>query len=138
MLEVVSEDIGREGGRFIDVDALRIGAQEAEKSCCGEKDIRFHDAKITIVSARRAGYAGGFEQKRTVFRAMLEVYEFSLWMEVIVTFWRGSNQESVRPCGRPDVRAKEILSTKEFDIVNYCTDPRTSKEIDPHPLPFSQ
>ena len=58
MLEVVSEDIGREGGRFIDVDALRIGAQEAEKSCCGEKDIRFHDAKITIVSARHLEWRG--------------------------------------------------------------------------------
>ena len=124
---------------------LAVGCQAAAPG--GDQDRPFadgleiaddHDAKITIVSARRAGYAGGFEQKRTAFRAMLEVYEFSLWMEAIVTFWRGSNQESVRPCGRPDVRAKEILSTKEFDIVNYCTDPRTSKEIDPHPLPFSQ
>ena len=58
MLEVVSEDIGREGGRFIDVDALRMGAQEAEKSSCSEKDIRFHDAKITIVSARHLEWRG--------------------------------------------------------------------------------
>ena len=67
--------------------------------------------------------------------------------EVIVTFWRESNQESVRPGvrvteksdrdneksvrpgDRPGVRAKAILTGKELDIVNYCTVPRTSKEI---------
>ena len=67
--------------------------------------------------------------------------------EVIVTFWRESNQgsvrpgvrvteksdrdneKSVRPGDRPGVRAKAVLTGKELDIVNYCTVPRTSKEI---------
>lgn len=59
--------------------------------------------------------------------------------EVIVTFWRESNQESVRvteisvrgngESDRPSVRAKDALTGKEVDIVNFCTDPRTSKEI---------
>ena len=67
--------------------------------------------------------------------------------EVIVTFWRESNQESVRhsvgvteksdrdneksvrPGDEPGVRARAVLTGKELDIVNYCTVPRTSKEI---------
>jgi predicted HTH transcriptional regulator len=81
------------------------------------------------------------------FDDKVEVVNDTKKKEVIVTFWRESNQESVRPSvrvteksdrdneksvrpgDRPDVRAKAVLTGKELDIVNYCTVPRTSKEI---------
>lgn len=77
----------------------------------------------------------------------IEVLNDEKRKEVIVTFWRESNQESVRGDGEsvrpsvrvtdesdrpgdgPGVRAKDALTGKELDIVNYCTVPRTSKEI---------
>ena len=59
----------------------------------------------------------------------IEVLNDEKRKEVIVTFWRESNQESVRPGDGPGVRAKDALTGKELDIVNYCTVPRTSKEI---------
>ena len=82
-------------------------------------------------------------QSRDELDAKMEVVNDIKKKEVIVTFWRESNQESVRvtepgvrdsgesvrPGDRPGVRAKELLTGKELDTVNYCTVPRTSKEI---------
>lgn len=93
-----------------------------------------------------SGVGSGFLRVRE-FDDKVEVVNDTKKKEVIVTFWRESNQESnqesVRPgvrvteksdrdnekSVRPGVRAKAVLTGKELDIVNYCTVPRTSKEI---------
>ena len=77
------------------------------------------------------GVGSGFIRVRELDEK-IEVLNDEKRKEVIVTFWRESNQESVRGNGksaRPGVRAKDALTGKELDIVNYCTVPRTSKEI---------
>ena len=92
------------------------------------------------------GVGSGFIRVREL-DDKIEVLNDEKRKEVIVTFWRESNQESVRdgvrvteksdrgneesvrPGDRPGVRAKDVLTGKELDIVNYCTVPRTSKEI---------
>jgi len=75
-----------------------------------------------------SGVGSGFLRVREL-DDKVEIVNDTKKMEVIVTFWRESNQESVRPGDRPGVRAKAVLTGKELDIVNYCTVPRTSKEI---------
>lgn len=99
------------------------------------------------------GVGSGFIRVRELDEK-IEVLNDEKRREVIVTFWRESNQESVRGDGEsvrpsvrvtdesdrgngesvrpgdgPGVRAKDALTGKELDIVNYCTVPRTSKEI---------
>lgn len=99
------------------------------------------------------GVGSGFIRVRELDEK-IEVLNDEKRKEVIVTFWRESNQESVRGDGEsvrpsvrvtdesdrgngesvrpgdgPGVRAKDALTGKELDIVNYCTVPRTSKEI---------
>ena len=92
------------------------------------------------------GVGSGFIRVREL-DDKIEVLNDEKRKEVIVTFGRESNQESVRdgvrvteksdrgneesvrPGDRPGVRAKDVLTGKELDIVNYCTVPRTSKEI---------
>ena len=75
----------------------------------------------------------------------IEVLNDEKRKEVIVTFWRGSNQESVRVTEhRGEVTKKSNQETKKVtkksnqetklsgklkDIVNYCTVPRTAQEI---------
>jgi predicted HTH transcriptional regulator len=97
-----------------------------------------------------SGVGSGFLRVREL-DDKVEVVNDTKKKEVIVTFWRESNQESnqesvrpgvrvteksdrdneksVRPGDRPGDRAKAVLTGKELDIVNYCTVPRTSKEI---------
>ena len=81
------------------------------------------------------GVGSGFIRVRELDEK-IEVLNDKKRKEVIVTFWRESNQESVRGNGEsvrpgdgPGVRAKDALTGKELDIVNYCTVPRASKEI---------
>lgn len=95
------------------------------------------------------GVGSGFIRVRELDEK-IEVLNDEKRKEVIVTFWRESNQESVRGDGesvrpsvrvteksvrgngesdRPGVRAMDALTGKEVDIVNFCTVPRTSKEI---------
>ena len=99
------------------------------------------------------GVGSGFIRVRELDEK-IEVLNDEKRKKVIVTFWRESNQESVRGDGKsvrpsvrvtdesdrgngesvrpgdgPGVRAKDALTGKELDIVNYCTVPRTSKEI---------
>lgn len=84
------------------------------------------------------GVGSGFIRVRELDEK-IEVLNDEKRKEVIVTFWRESNQESVRVTDesdrgngesvRPGVRAMDALTGKEVDIVNFCTVPRTSKEI---------
>ena len=93
-----------------------------------------------------SGIGSGFLRARELDDKM-EVVNDTKKKEVIVTFWRGGvrdgvtesvgvteqsnagNHECVIPGDRPGVRAKEVLTGKELDVVNYCSVPRTSKEI---------
>ena len=58
------------------------------------------------------GVGSGFIRVRELDDKM-EVLNDEKRKEVIVTFWRESNQESVRPSDRPGVRAKDALTGKE-------------------------
>ena len=54
--------------------------------------------------------------------------------EVIVTFWRDSNQEGVRVTEQSNEVTKKSnqekgLPGKIKDIINFCTVPRTAREI---------
>ncbi len=61
----------------------------------------------------------------------IEVLNDEKRKEVIVTFWRESNQGSVRVTEHSNGAqpAKTKLPGKVQDIVNYCTVPRTAAEI---------
>ena len=87
------------------------------------------------------GVGSGFIRVRELDEK-IEVLNDEKRKEVIVTFWRESNQESVRGDGesvRPSVRVTEQsngvtkksnqenkLPGKIKDIVNFCTVPRTA------------
>ena len=77
-----------------------------------------------------SGVASGFLRVRE-FDDKVEVVNDTKKKEVIVTFWRESNQESVRVTEQSNgaQSAKKKLTGKVQDIVNYCTVPRTAAEI---------
>ena len=98
-----------------------------------------------------SGVGSGFLRVRE-FDDKVEVVNDTKKKEVIVTFWRESNQESVRPGVRVTEQSNGVtkksnqeqqkvtkksnqenkLPGKIKDIVNFCTVPRTAQEIMEH------
>lgn len=84
-----------------------------------------------------SGIGSGFLRARELDDKM-EVVNDTKKKEVIVTFWRGSNQERVRVTefgngvtkkSNGVAPSKVKLPRKEQDIINFCTVPRTAAEI---------
>lgn len=133
----------------LDADGALPGGLEVEDVLSGtslprNKMLFTHGAFLLPYS----GIGSGFLRARELDDKM-EVVNDTKKKEVIVTFWRGSNQESVRvtefgngvtkksngaqqkvtESSNGVAPSKVKLPGKEQDIINFCTVPRTAAEI---------